>query len=55
MGPASAQEADQAAQNEHDEAAGVHRPRAQERDDELLGVAVEDQPGLVHVLAVLTW
>lgn len=48
-----AQQPDQAAQHEHGEAAGVDGAGAQDRGDQLLGVAVEQQQRVVHMLAVV--
>ena len=33
--------------------AGVHRPRAQDGGNELVGVPVEDEQGMIHMLAVV--
>ena len=51
--PARPQGGDQAPEDGDDAAAGVHRARAQDGGDELVGVAVEDEQGVVHVLAVV--
>ena len=52
-GPRGTQAAQQAAEDQDDEAAAMHVPRAQDGGDDLAGIRVEDQQGMIHVLAIV--
>src|SRR5450759_4918348 len=52
-GPTRPEKADEAAEDQNDKAAGVDGAGAKDRGDQVLGVTIEDEQRVIHMLAVI--